>query len=103
MKLAFFMAPSRPHTLASAAGRIAGNFSGNGAMTVDPSSQERLRFWSEAWRVIQDAPWFGHGLNSFGTLAKENGNGIMVDIVTGAGETLLPPVAEAVKFRPAAP
>lgn len=38
-----------------------------------------------------------------GTLAKENGNGIMVDIVTGAGETLLPPVAEAMKFRPAAP
>ncbi len=38
-----------------------------------------------------------------GTLAKENGNGVMVDVVTGAGETLLPSEAEAMKFRPAAP
>ena len=37
-----------------------------------------------------------------GTLAKENGNGVMVDIVTGPGETLLPPESDTVKLRPAA-
>ena len=36
-----------------------------------------------------------------GTLAKENGNGVMVDIVTGAGETLLPPESDTIKLRPA--
>jgi O-antigen ligase len=36
---------------------------------IDPSAQARLNLYSAAKQIILDAPMFGHGLGSFGSLA----------------------------------
>lgn len=52
--------------------RLTGNFTGatENGLAIDPSAQSRLQMYSDAVRVISQAPVLGHGLGSFGFLVS---------------------------------